>query len=161
MMKAEPQKEHQWLQRLVGDWTMESDCSMGPDKPREKFNGTERFRSLGGIWFIGEGEGEMPGGGTGKMVMTLGYDPQQKKYVGTWIGSMMTQLWVYDASMDAAGKVLTLAGTGPSFAGDGTMAKYRDVIEFQSDDQRTLRSYVQGDDGKWAEFMTATYRRKH
>ena len=28
-MKTEPQKEHQWLQKLVGEWTYESECSMG------------------------------------------------------------------------------------------------------------------------------------
>jgi len=35
-------------------------------------------------------EKEMPDGGTGKTVMTLGYDPQNNRYVGTFIGSMMT-----------------------------------------------------------------------
>ena len=32
-MKTEPQKEHEWLQRLVGEWTYESECSMEPGKP--------------------------------------------------------------------------------------------------------------------------------
>jgi len=32
-MKLEPQKEHEWLQRLVGEWTYESECSMEPGKP--------------------------------------------------------------------------------------------------------------------------------
>jgi Protein of unknown function (DUF1579) len=40
-MKTEPQKEHQWLQRLVGEWTYESECSMEPGKPPEKFEGSE------------------------------------------------------------------------------------------------------------------------
>jgi hypothetical protein len=40
-MKTEPQKEHEWLQRLVGEWTYESDCSMEPGKPPEKFEGSE------------------------------------------------------------------------------------------------------------------------
>ncbi|MGH8526826.1 MAG: DUF1579 family protein, partial [Gammaproteobacteria bacterium] len=43
-MKVEPQKEHQWLQKLVGEWTFESDCGMGPGKPNEKFKGTESVR---------------------------------------------------------------------------------------------------------------------
>jgi hypothetical protein len=40
------------------------------------------------------------------------------------------------------------------------MAKYKDVIEWKSDDHRTLSSYMLTDDGTWQNFMTAHYRRK-
>jgi hypothetical protein len=159
-MKAEPQKEHHWLQKLVGEWTYETDCSMGPDQPPGEFTGTESVRSLGGVWVLCEGQGEMPGGGAATTIMTLGYDPVKKRYVGTFIGSMMTNLWVYEGELDVAGKVLTLDTDGPSFTAEGKMAKYKDVIEFKSDDHRTLSSNCLGDDGKWHSFMTANYRRK-
>jgi polyisoprenoid-binding protein YceI len=159
-LKTEPQKEHQWLQRLVGDWTFEGEASMGPEQPSTNSTGTESVRSLGNLWFLAEGQGEMPGGGPATMLMTLGYDPQKKRFVGTWIGSMMTHLWVYDGELDAAGRVLTLHAEGPSMAGGGKLAKYKDVIEFKSDDHRVLTSHVLGDDGKWQQFMTANYRRK-
>jgi hypothetical protein len=158
-MKTEPQPEHGWLQKLVGDWTSESEADMGPGKPRETFRGRERVRSIGGLWVSCEGEGEMPGGGTATMIMTLGYDPARRKYVGTWIGSMMAQLWVYEGEVDSAGKALTLNAEGPSFAGHGITAQYKDVIEFLSDDHRMLTSHVL-EDGKWRLFMTAHYRRK-
>jgi hypothetical protein len=160
MMKAEPQKEHQWLHKLVGDWTFETEATMEPGKPAEKFQGSESVRSLGGLWVLAESQGEMPGGGPATMIMTLGYDPQRKRYVGTWIGSMMTHLWVYDGALDAGERVLTLEAEGPSMAGDGGMAKYRDVIELKSDDHRVLMSHMLGDDGEWHKFMTANYRRK-
>jgi hypothetical protein len=73
---------------------------------------------------------------------------------------MMSHLWVYDGALDAAGKVLALDADGPDMAGTGKMAKYRDVVEFESDDHRILTSQVLGDDGKWTRFMTAHYRRK-
>ena len=159
MMKAEPQKQHQWLQKLVGEWSYEfdSDC---PPNPPEKLTGTERVRSLGPVWVLCEGTGQMPGGGTANSLMTLGYNPQAKRFVGTWIGSMMTHLWVYDGSLDAAEKVLTLSAEGPDFSTPGKMAKYQDVIEFVNDDYRTLTSRTLGEDGKWTEFMKAHYRRK-
>ena len=159
-MKAEPQKEHQWLQQLVGDWTSEAEMAMGPGQPSTKSYGTERVRMVGGVWMVGEGEGEMPGGGTATMIMTLGYDVQRKKYLGTWIGSMMAYMWHYDGEMDASGRILTLSAEGPSMAGDGTMAKYQDIIEIKSKDHRTLSSRVLGPDGTWNHFMTAHYRRK-
>ena len=160
-MTTEPQKEHQWLQKLVGEWTYEADATMEPGKPSEKFKGTESVRSLGGLWILAEGQGEMPGGAIGTTMMTLGYDPQKKSFVGTWIGSMMTHLWRYeDGALDAAGRVLTLNAEGPSMSGDGTMAKYQDVIEFKSDDHRTLTARILRADGTWHQFMTVHYRRK-
>jgi hypothetical protein len=158
-MKTEPQKEHQWLQKLVGEWTYELDAAAEAGKSPEKVMGTESVRSLGGVWFLAEGQGEMPGGGTATTLMTLGYDPAKQRYVGTWIGSMMTHLWEYDGALDASERVLTLEAEGPSMASEGAMAKYRDVIEFKTDNHRILTSHMLGDDGKWNQFMTAHYRR--
>ena len=102
----------------------------------------------------------MPGGTTGRTLMTLGYDPVRRRVVGTWIGSMMTHHWVYDGEFDAARDVLTLESDGPSMADDGTMARYRDVIELRSDDERTLTASVREADGSWRAFMVSTYRRR-
>jgi hypothetical protein len=159
-MNAEPQKEHQWLQKLVGDWSFENECIVGPDQPPLKHTGTESVRSIGGLWTIGEGTGPGPDGSEMKSIMTLGYDPQAKRFVGTFIASMMTYLWIYSGSLDAAGKVLTLNAEGPDFSGGPNMVKYQDIIEFVSDDHRTLKSQLLGLDGKWNHFMTAHYRRK-
>lgn len=160
MEVPEPQKEHRWLQRLVGEWTVEGECSMGPDQPPMKNTGRETVRSLGGLWTIGEGSGDAAEGGTCDTIMTLGYDPQTERFVGSFIASMMTHLWLYNGTLNSEGTVLTLDSEGPTFTGDGTMAKYQDIIEFLSDDHRTLSSQVLGADGKWQPFMKAHYRRK-
>ena len=162
-MKAEPQKEHRWLEKLAGEWTYEGEATMAPGQSPEKFKGTESVRSLGGLWTLLEGQGQMPEGGPSTTLMSLGYDPQKKRFVGTFIGSMMTHLWIYDGELDAAGKVLTLHAEGPDMrpeAKEGKMVKYKDMIELKSDDHRVLSSHALGDDGKWHHFMTANYRRK-
>ena len=133
--------------------------SIGPDQPPMTSRGRETVRSLGGLWTIGEGTGEAPGGGAHQSIMTLGYDPQTKRFVGTFVASVMTHLWPYNGTLDASGKVLTLDSEGPSVTGDGTMARYQDIIEFQSDDHRTLSSQFLGPDGQWVPFMKAHYRR--
>jgi hypothetical protein len=158
-MKTEPQKEHQWLNRLVGEWTYEGEATMEPGKPPEKFKGTESVRSVGGLWVFFEGRGEMPDGGEATTFMTLGYEPQKGRYVGTWVGSMMTYLWVYSGSLDGEGKVLVLDTEGPNPGGEG-MARFQDIIEIKNDDHRTLSSQTLGEDGNWHRFMTANYRRK-
>lgn len=162
MMTATVEKEHQWLQRLVGDWTYEMEAVMGPDQPPEKATGRETVRSLGGLWTIGEGvcpgmDGTPDGGQT---IMTLGYDPEKKRFIGNFVASMMTHMWVYEGELSADGKTLNLLAEGPSFAEPGKMEMYRDSIELVSDDHRILRSAMRGPDGDWTTFMTAHYRRK-
>jgi hypothetical protein len=160
-MQEQPQKEHQWLKKLLGEWTYEGEAAMGPGQAPSKTTGIERVRPLGGLWVVAEGEGEMPGGGAAKTLITLGYDPRNKRYVSTWVGSMMTHLWVCDGSLDAAGKALTLNCEGPDFEAEGKRTtKYKDVIEFKSDDHRTLTATMLGGDGKWRHLMTTHYRRK-
>uniref|UniRef100_A0A7C2P5T0 DUF1579 domain-containing protein n=1 Tax=Schlesneria paludicola TaxID=360056 RepID=A0A7C2P5T0_9PLAN len=160
MQAPEPQREHQWLQRLVGEWTFEVEMSMGPDQPPTTSRGRESVRSLGGLWTIGEGSGETPDGGAHKSIMTLGYDPHSQRFVGTFISSMMAYLWPYQGTLDAAEQVLTLDSEGPGFTDQGAMARYQDIIEFISDDHRTLSSQFLGPDGQWVSFMKAHYRRQ-
>jgi hypothetical protein len=158
-MQATLQKEHQWLDKLIGEWTYESECIMEPDQPPTKSQGIEIVRSLGGCWIVAEGESEMPGGETGKTIITLGYDPQIDRYVGTFVCSMMSHLWLYNGSLDAMEQVLTLDSEGPSF-NQTAMAKYQDIIQFVSDDHRILTSQILGEDGHWHRFMTGHYWRK-
>lgn len=158
-MKAEAQQEHQWLQKLLGDWTCEGEGTMGPDQPPVKWKSTETVRSLGGLWIMAEGRGEMPGGGESTTVMTLGYDPQKKRYVGTFIGSTMTNLWIYDGGRNGDGNVLTLDTEGPNMTVEGKTARYRDIIEIKSDEHRVMTSEMLGEDGQWHRLMTANYWR--
>ena len=158
-MKAQPQQEHQWLQQFVGEWTYEAEAMMEPDRSPSKFVGTESVGPLGDLWILGEGQGEMPGCGAATTVLTLGYDPQKQWYVGTWVGSMMTHLWLYDGVLDAASRVLTLNTEGPHMTTAGKMAQYKDVIEFTGADHRVLTSHVLDEDGQWREIMRAHYRR--
>ncbi len=159
-MSVEPQEEHRWLERLVGEWTYESEAEAAPGEPPLKDTGTESVRSLGGVWVVCEGRGELPGGGTQTTLMTLGYDPAKQRYVGTFVGSMMPQMWIYEGEMDPASGVLALDSEGPSYTTEGETARYRDRIELRSDDHRVMTSSYLGDDGEWHEFMTSHYRRK-
>jgi uncharacterized protein DUF1579 len=116
-MRAEPQKEHEWLERLVGEWAYEAEAVLAPGQPPVKSRGTESVRRLGALWVVGEGHGECPGsGGPAHTMLTVGFDPGAKRFVGTWVGSMMAHLWVYDGWLDGRGEVLTLEAEGPSFS---------------------------------------------
>lgn len=156
-MKAEPQKEHQWLHRIMGNWTCKGEAPMEPGKPPVTWTATETVRSIGGVWVMAEGKAEMPGGGEGLSIMTLGYDPAKQRFVGTFVASMMNNLWVYEGTLDEGGNKLTLDTEGPAMGVPGTTARYQDIIEFQSDNQRTLTSMMQGPDGAWTQVMFMEY----
>ncbi|HSQ10359.1 MAG TPA: DUF1579 domain-containing protein, partial [Burkholderiaceae bacterium] len=128
--------------------------------PAMKMSGTESVRKLGDAWVLCEGSGSM-GGGLALTQFTLGYDPAKGQFVGTFIGSMMTHLWIYHrGELDAAGRTLALYAEGPAFDGPpGTMAQYRDSIEMVGPDERLLLSHLKGPDGQWIQFMTTRYRR--
>ncbi len=153
-----PSREHQWLQQLVGDWTFEADAPV-EDNPSGKCGGKESVRSIGGLWILGEGRGEMPGGGEATTLLTLGYDPALGRFVGSWVGSMMTNIWIYNGSLNEAGNILTLDTEGPDFETPGKTARYQDAIEMVDGDRRVLSSQVLGADGEWRRIMTAHYRR--
>lgn len=158
--KATPQKEHEWLMQLLGDWTIAGECVMGPDEPPFKSEMKETVKSLGEIFVVAEGHGNTPDGETAKTLMTLGYDPLKKRYIGTWAGSMMTHMWIYDGEVDPTGKILTLNTEGPSFTDPNKQAKYQDIIEIVDKDHRILKSRTQKEDGEWSDyFMTAHYSR--
>ena len=57
-MQAEPKPEHAWLERMVGAWTAEVQCVMGPDQPPKTSELVETVRSLGGLWVVAEGSAE-------------------------------------------------------------------------------------------------------
>ena len=156
-MFSQPQEEHQWLGKLVGEWTWESSCMTGADSPPQLSKGTDSGKSLGGMWVLFEMQGEMEDGKWASM-LTLGYDTTRKSFVGTFVGSMMSDLWVYEGAVDAAGKVLTLGCEGPRFDGKGR-TKYRDIIEWVTDDHFIFRSMMLQEDGNWIEFMKGDHRR--
>jgi hypothetical protein len=156
---AEPTKEHLWLKQLTGEWTIASEATIEPGKPPLKCTGVESSKSLGDMWYVSSVTNEMPGVKVSAQ-MTLGYDPEKKQFVGTWVDSMHNHLWHYVGTLDAAGKVLTLEAEGPSMETPGKKAKYRDVIEIKSPDQKTLSAQSQTPDGKWVTFMTSVYTRK-
>jgi hypothetical protein len=154
-MKATITAEHDWLRQLVGEWRVEMPGSDGAALP-----GTETVRALGEAWLLLEGRASMPDGSPMQTLMTLGYDPAQRAFVGSWIGSMMNHLWVYrGGTLDAARKVLALPSEGPSFDDPGRTAQYRDEIEIVGAGERLLHGNVLGADGCWNRFMTARYLR--
>lgn len=152
-------EQHAWLAQLVGDWTVTMEMTMAPGAEPMRMESTESMRSIGSLWVVGEGKADM-GGMPMTSMMTIGYDPAQKAFVGTWIDSMQTHLWVYRGQLDEARRTLALEAEGPSFQDPTKTSVYRDAIEVVSPDHKVLTSSVKQADGTWLQFLRADYRRK-
>jgi hypothetical protein len=154
----EPQTEHAWLKQLVGEWEYDTEACLEAGKPPVKITGTEQVRMVGGFWAISEYSAKLSDSPfTG--ILTLGFDGEKKKYVGTWIDSMNSYLLHYEGTVDTAGKSLTLLTEGPDPAAPGKRCKFKEVIEVKDRDHKVVTTSMQGDDGKWVPLMTINYRR--
>lgn len=151
-----PTKQHEWLAQLAGEWNTEAEMVVEPGKPPVKCRGTESVRVIGGFWIVGEHKADFMGTPmTG--LMTVGYDAQKKKFVGTWVCSMCDWLCQYEGHLE--GNTLTLECMGPNPT-TGKLVKMKDVMELKDKDTRVITSSMLGEDGKWVQFMTMTSKRK-
>lgn len=149
-----PTAEHTWLQQMVGEWKTDTEAYMEPGKPPVHSKGAVSVRPVGSFWTVSEIKDtmmNMPFSGQ----MTFGYDPTKKKYVATAVNNITNQLWLYEGTVDATGKTLTLETEGNCPKQPGKLLKFKDVIEFPDKNHQTFTSYIQTDDGKWVPMMAS------
>ena len=151
----EASEAHRWLHRLIGRWRVAPAEGYGDGPP----GWIEEVRAVGDIWIVAEGRSEGPDGQPMTTLVQLGHDPARGQYVGTWIGSMMTHMWLYAGTLDESGQRLTLDCEGPDFGQPGRVARYQDIIAFTDNDHRALISRMEGADGQWREIMRVDYQR--
>ncbi|TRL35812.1 DUF1579 domain-containing protein [Rhizobium straminoryzae] len=153
MPMPQPRAEHTFLQKLVGRWQVSAaEMSDGSDW-------IEEVRSLSGLWFVAEGRGNMPDGTPATTLLTLGHNSATGRYLGSWIGTMMEHMWVYDGELSEDGSTLSLYTTGPSFSDPAVTQRYREQIILTGENSRIFTSSAAQPDGGWHSFMRADYRR--
>jgi hypothetical protein len=154
-----PGKEHEWLKPLEGTWDVACKFHMDPSQAPMEMKGVETSKlDLGGFWLLSEFKGEMFGKPfEGRS--TTGFSPQKKKFVGTWIDSMVPHLFVSEGELDAAGKVLTMIAEALDMA-TGKPTQERWVLEILDKDTHTFTFYGPGTDGKERKTGEMKYTRK-
>lgn len=158
-MKADLVDEHRWLQQLTGRWRLAFDMPQQSDEPDAGGTWEENVRSLDGAWIVAEMTGTMPDGSSATNILTLGYDPAKKRYVGSFVSSAMSHLWIYEGRLDDTGKVLTLDCEGPDFDTVGRTAPYQDIITIKDENTRNFSSRIRLADGSWKSVMSCDYTR--
>jgi hypothetical protein len=156
----QPSAEHRLLHKDVGTWDAEITVfSPVEGAPPMKSKGTETCEVLpGGMWLVSRFKGEMigmPFSGIG----TTGYDPVEKKYVGTWVDSMSPHLMIMKGEYDPATKNLTSTGEGRD-ATTGQMFTSKQISRHIDDTTRTFEMHMPGPDGEQFKVMEITYKRR-
>lgn len=154
-----PTKQHELLKQFAGDWKLTAEAAAAPGEEGVKAEGTESAKMLGGFWLVGESESKMAGMPMNS-VLTIGYDPRAKQYIGTFYCTADSTLWKYEGEMDESGKKLTLKTEGPSMFDPTKKAKYREVLELVDPDHKTFTSFIEGPDGKWMKMVEMKYERE-
>jgi hypothetical protein len=156
----QPSEQHKLLQKGAGTWDAEITVfSPLEGEPPMKSKGIEKNELLqGGMWLLTRFEGEivgMPYHGAG----TTGYDPVEKKYVGTWVDSMSPHLLTSKGEYDAAKKILNSTAQGRDVTtGQPYTAKL--VTRYPDDDNRAFEMYMVGPDGQQIKTMEIKYKRR-
>src|SRR5262249_52730841 len=111
---AKPGPEHEHLKQLEGIW--EANVNFGGQESK----GTMTYKmNLGGMWLIGNFEGETFGQKFQGKGMDS-YDANSKKYVSVWIDSMSARPMISEGTLDPEKKIMTMTGEGPGPEGKTT-----------------------------------------
>ena len=148
---------HLWLAESVGSWKVACFYYTESGQPPMEVQGTDHVEMFGPFWRIGRFEADMPGG---KVIGTsaVGYDPNKKKFIGTWFDSSSPFLYSYQGEYDDSKAVLGMSGlnTDPTTGRDTV---YRSVEHLQLPDRRTLDLFVLLADGEEFKVLTYDYTR--
>lgn len=155
---AQTSEPTDFLEALAGEWSVVSDAKLGPGQDPVRTESHEVARMIGGTWLVAESTGTARGAPF-TSILTLGWDPVEERFVGTWISGRQTHMWTYRGSLDPSSARLTLETGGPIMGDPGRIARYREVIEIEGPNRKVMRSMILGPDGEWFEFQRADYRR--
>ncbi len=154
----EPTPNHTRMMESVGIWDVKAKHFMEPGKPPMETTAVETITAVGGFWTVSRYESNIMGAPFVGQA-TMGYDPEKKVHVSTWVDSMSPMMMRFEGNYDAAGKVITMKAKGPSMMGPGT-ADWRSVMEHQDKNHLLFKMFVTMPHGEVQIMENAYTRRK-
>jgi hypothetical protein len=156
-----PTPEHERLAKEVGTWDATIKSWMGgPNSEPQVSQGVEVVKLMpGGLWTHSEFDGkfgDMEFHGYGQS----GYDTKKRKYVGTWVDSMTTEIMMMEGDYDPASRTATLYSKGTDPSGKPYDAKM--TSKYETDDTRVFTMSMKSDEtkGEYIKVMEITYKRR-
>ena len=154
----QPTKEHHLLLNHVGNWRVECTYFMDPSHPPFEVVASETIEMVGHFWSQSRFKADM-----GEFVLegsaTMGFDPDKRKWVSTWIDNANPTLFHVEGDLDEDAGVLEMVGRGPSPV-DEEETTYRTVEKAIDQNTRTLDMYVTLPTGDELQMFSYTYHRE-
>jgi len=152
--------EHLGLEAEVGTWDAVSKMWFAPGAEPMGGTAVETNKMLGKMWLVSEYKGEMMGApfvGHGQ----FGYDPQKKKYIGTWIDTFGPYLSVMEGTVDEKTKTLTMLSKGfDPMTGKECISKMVSTMIDHDHKKFEIFKPVEGKKDQWWKQMEINYTRR-
>ena len=122
--------------------------------------GVEINKMFGEFWMTSEFECNM-GGMKFMGHSQLGYDPAQKKYVGTWIDSISPYISNLEGEYDKSTHTLTMMSTGRNMM-TGEIEKSKMITKYIDENTKHFEIHMQvpGEQDKWWKSLEIDYKRQ-
>ena len=143
------------LAKDVGEWDADLTITPGPGAPPQLSKGHLTGRLIsGGRWLVLDFKNHTTGfEGCG----IFGYNPAAKRYVGTWVDDMRTNIHVGEGEWDPATRTMTYNWSAPM--AEGKVMTWRETTQDLSDREKLYRVLFPLPDGGDFEMMRVTYVR--
>lgn len=147
--------ELELLKKDVGEWDADITVTPAPGSAPQISTGRLVGRLIsGGRWLITDFRNHTTGfEGHG----IYGYNAATKRYVGTWVDDMRTNIYVGEGAWDAASRTMTYVWSATLPNGQ-TMA-WKETSQSVSESEQVFRVLFPSPDGAEFEMMRAVYRR--
>jgi hypothetical protein len=152
---AKPGPEHKVLDPLVGTWAAKMKMWLEPGKEPTTSDGTMTTKWIMDGLFLEQSVDSkfmnMPFKGLG----ITGYDPNKKKYVGTWIDSMGPGIMIMEGTYDD--KTKTFTTVADEVDPKGKKSKFRSSVKIMSADHHVQEMFSTPAGGKEMKVMEIHY----
>ena len=127
------------MKRDVGDWNVVIKMFGDPSGKPAVGKGTETNFMLGDMWLISHFKGDIMGT-TFEGLRQTAFDPEKKKFVGSWVDSKSPYPTHMEGIWDEKTQTMTSMGIGKVPSGNEIKTKM--VVTYNKDDSRTFTMYA-------------------
>jgi len=147
--------EFELLKKDIGEWDAAITVTPGPGATPQESTGRLVGRVIsGGRWLITDFKNHTTGfEGHG----IYGYNPATKRYVGTWVDDMRTNIYLGEGRWDENSQTMTYEWN--TTLPNGQTMSWKETSETVSENERVFRVLFPGPDGGEFEMMHVVYRR--
>lgn len=149
-----PSAEHDILKMDLGTWDIKITMGSGPEAMHSK--GVETVTMLGPFWNVSTMKYDYMGQPvTSKAIM--GYDPDKKKYTGTYHESSSPYITTMEGTWNAKARKMTLMMKGKSPEGKDT--RFKAITTYTNDTSKSFEFFMlePGSDTKFIKAMEMQY----